>query len=246
MSQPFSAKSTASQSSSSGWLGHSACEPKFSEVFTKPVPKKFSQARLTQTRAVKGCWPFTSQRAKPRRLLGSPAGRGGSAAGSFRSTFAPGLSYSPRSSTKASLGWASSFITMTSRMPGRVFLVFSKPASWASAARFGCSGLSVNALAITLRSSAVRAAGSLRISARSSAACGVSFKLMRLEGSPVVLRRKRPTLWLARVSQRKEMVRVAPAGTVVGVRMKRPFRGTRFSASLPAIAQPAPVLARAG
>ena len=45
----------ASQSSSSGWLGHSPCAPKSSTVLTRPVPKNICQERLTATRAVSGC-----------------------------------------------------------------------------------------------------------------------------------------------------------------------------------------------
>ena len=84
------ANSTANQSSSSGCMGHSACEPKFSEVFTIPKPNKRSQVRLTQTLAVKGCSPETSQRARPRRLTGSPSGKGGKTAGRLRPTFSVG------------------------------------------------------------------------------------------------------------------------------------------------------------
>ncbi len=53
-SQPSSRNWTASQSSSSGWLGGSPCEPKSSAVLTMPVPKTWSQNRLTATRAVSG------------------------------------------------------------------------------------------------------------------------------------------------------------------------------------------------
>ncbi len=98
------ANSTANQSSSSGCMGHSAWEPKFSEVFTIPNPNKRSQVRLTHTRAVKGCSPETSQRANPRRLTGSPSGKGGKTAGRARPTFSVGWSYSPRLRMKASLG----------------------------------------------------------------------------------------------------------------------------------------------
>src|SRR5437762_3502360 len=70
-------KSAASQSSSSGWLGSSPCEPKSSTVLTSPEPKYICQKRLTDTRAVKGFEGSTSHRAKPSRSLFTPSGRGG-------------------------------------------------------------------------------------------------------------------------------------------------------------------------
>src|SRR3974377_2352355 len=50
-SQPSSRNWTASQSSSSGWLGGSPWLPKSSAVFTNPVPKHCCQKRVTATRA---------------------------------------------------------------------------------------------------------------------------------------------------------------------------------------------------
>ena len=58
MLQPDWMNRFASQSSSSGWLGMAPCVPKSSAVFTRPVPKKFCQKRLTVTRAVNGFYPF--------------------------------------------------------------------------------------------------------------------------------------------------------------------------------------------
>ena len=66
--------SVASQSSSSGCEGGSPWRPKFSVVFTSPVPKCCCQSRFTATRAVSGLSGETSQRARPRRLRGR-AGR---------------------------------------------------------------------------------------------------------------------------------------------------------------------------
>ena len=74
-SQPSSRNWTASQSSSSGWLGGSPCEPKSSAVLTSPVPKTWSQNRLTATRAVKGWFGATSHCARPSRLSGAPGRR---------------------------------------------------------------------------------------------------------------------------------------------------------------------------
>src|SRR5436305_2097958 len=83
-SQPSSRNCTASQSSSSGWLGGSPWAPKSSAVFTKPVPKNCCQNRFTATRAVSGCSGLTSQRARPRRLGAASAGSGGRKAGVAR------------------------------------------------------------------------------------------------------------------------------------------------------------------
>ena len=46
--------SAASQSSSSGWLGHSPCEPKSFSTLERPVPKNCCHSRLTKTLAVSG------------------------------------------------------------------------------------------------------------------------------------------------------------------------------------------------
>ena len=85
-SQPSSRNCTASQSSSSGWLGGSPCEPKSSAVLTMPVPKTWSQNRLTATRAVSGWFGAVSQRASPSRFSGAPGGSGGKNAGVARPT----------------------------------------------------------------------------------------------------------------------------------------------------------------
>src|SRR5258708_6342489 len=74
---PTPMKSVASQSSSSGWEGHSPLVPKSSAVFTRRVPKNCCQKWLTVTRAVRGCFGSTSQRAKLRRLVTSLGGKGG-------------------------------------------------------------------------------------------------------------------------------------------------------------------------
>ena len=73
-SQPLSMKSTASQSSSSGWLGYWPWAPKSAGVATMPVPKKICQRRLTATRAVSGWSRIVIHLARPRRLAGG-AGR---------------------------------------------------------------------------------------------------------------------------------------------------------------------------
>ena len=83
-SQPSSRNCTASQSSSSGWLGGSPCEPKSSAVLTMPVPKNCCQNRLTATRAVSGCFGAISHWARPRRFIGAPGGSGGRNAGVAR------------------------------------------------------------------------------------------------------------------------------------------------------------------
>src|SRR5262245_40535366 len=72
-------KTLASQSRSSGCVGQSPCEPKFSADFTKPLPKYICQYRFTVTRAVRGWSSCTSHRAKSRRVSAVPAGAGGGA-----------------------------------------------------------------------------------------------------------------------------------------------------------------------
>ena len=243
MSHLRSTNSTASQSSSSGLLGHSACEPKFSEVFTRPIPKKRSQARLTQTRAVRGCWPLTSQRAKPRRLLGSPAGIGGRARKSARSTFGPILSYSPRRSTNASRGLGSSFITIT--VMGALLAVSKAvfaAATLAVAAKRGCSALSAKSFSSDLLSALVSWSTGLAMSRRAASAAGSVFSERSLGSWPERFRRKRPMLWLATASCRITTTSLAPVGMVVGEMVKIALRGTRFSARFPPIAQPALLL----
>ena len=74
MDQPFSMNSTASQSSSSGWLGGSPWMPKSSGVRTMLRPKSSAHQRLTVTRAVSGFSRATSQRASVSRL-GGPSGK---------------------------------------------------------------------------------------------------------------------------------------------------------------------------
>jgi len=44
----------------------------------------FSKQIDTVTRAVNGCCPFTSHRAKPNRSIGAPSGKGGREAGTAR------------------------------------------------------------------------------------------------------------------------------------------------------------------
>ena len=60
--------SEASQSSNSGWLGHSPCEPKSFSTLERPVPKNCCHIRLAKTLAVSGFSGDTSQLAKSRRL----------------------------------------------------------------------------------------------------------------------------------------------------------------------------------
>ena len=66
---------TASQSSSSGWLGSSPCVPKSSSVSTSPMPKSCAQKRLTATRAVSGLSGRHSQRATPSRSVAASCGQ---------------------------------------------------------------------------------------------------------------------------------------------------------------------------
>ena len=85
MSQPLSRKSTASQSSSSGWLGHSPWAPKSAVVRTMPVPKNICQRRFTATRAVSGFSgiddPLGEAEAIGRRAGGQRRQHGGRAGG---------------------------------------------------------------------------------------------------------------------------------------------------------------------
>ncbi len=74
---PPDTNSVASQSSSSGCIGRSPCDPKSSLVSTMPWPKICSQYRFTVTRAVSGFSSLTSQRARPRRFVGAFSGSGG-------------------------------------------------------------------------------------------------------------------------------------------------------------------------
>ena len=85
MSQPLSMKSTASQSSSSGWVGYSPWAPKSAGVRTRPAPKSICQRRFTATRAVSGCSRMVIQLARPRRIgAAQPAGGGGQDGGRAR------------------------------------------------------------------------------------------------------------------------------------------------------------------
>ncbi len=96
MSQPLSRNSTASQSSSSGWLGGSPVTPKSPVVRTIPVPNTCCQNRLTVTRAVSGFSGRSSHSASPSRLCGISGVIGGSAFGVSAPTLSRRLSYSPR------------------------------------------------------------------------------------------------------------------------------------------------------
>ena len=130
--EPASMNSAASQSSSSGWLGYSAWLPRFSLVFTRPVPKNRSHIRFTHTRAVSGLSRATIHFASDSRSAFVPSGNRGRNAGSAASTLSPRLSYSPRLSTKASRG-VPSFITMAlgseSRNESTLFLAVSRATS---------------------------------------------------------------------------------------------------------------------
>ena len=88
-SQPSSRNRTASQSRSSGWLGGSPCAPKSSAVLTIPVPKTWSQKRLTATRAVRGWLGAISHWARPNRLAGAPEEAVAKRPARARSTFSP-------------------------------------------------------------------------------------------------------------------------------------------------------------
>ena len=109
------AKSAASQFSSSGWLGHSPCEPKSFTVFTRPVPNIIAQKRFTATRAVSGCCGEASHCARSRRvrrLVEVVAGLGRNA-GNAASTLSPFLSYAPRTLMNVSRGFSISAMTIT-------------------------------------------------------------------------------------------------------------------------------------
>ena len=64
--------SAASQSSNSGCVGHSPCDPMSSSTLVMPMPKNWRHSRLTKTRAVSGfCW-LTSQLARSSRVARCP------------------------------------------------------------------------------------------------------------------------------------------------------------------------------
>ena len=80
---PVRTNSVASQSSSSGLLGCSPCDPKSSEVLTMPVPKYSCQKWFTATRAVSGLLGSTIHFARPSRFIGAPGAMGGRKAGTW-------------------------------------------------------------------------------------------------------------------------------------------------------------------
>ena len=65
--QPRCTNSVESQSRSSGCVGFSPCQPKSSDVLTRPRPNNSCHMRLIATRAVRGLSGDTSQRASARR-----------------------------------------------------------------------------------------------------------------------------------------------------------------------------------
>ena len=67
MLQPESMSSTASQSSSAGWVGGLPLRPKSNTVGTSGVPKCRIQMWLTATRAVSGLSRSAIQRARASR-----------------------------------------------------------------------------------------------------------------------------------------------------------------------------------
>ena len=71
-SQPLSRNSTASQSSSSGWTGHSPWAPRSSTRLLMPVPKSCFQSRFTNTRAVSGFSGEVSHLARSSRVSRLP------------------------------------------------------------------------------------------------------------------------------------------------------------------------------
>ena len=232
--------SAASQSSNSGWLGNSACEPKFSVVFTSPTPKNRSQARFTQTRAVSGLPGSTIHRASPRRLSGWPAGRDGKTAGRPAVTASPRLSYWPRTRMNASRGLSSSFITMALGIePRRSASVFFAAATADSAARTGLSTLARKNFSSSVRCSGERFAGSVaRIVAKAAGNAEPSSDTV-LAASDVRDKRKRPMPCWPIDSCRNRTVRVAFAGAASGVSSRNiARRGRRFVGSLPSTAQP--------
>ena len=64
--------SAASQSSSSGCVGHSPCEPRSSSIFEMPCRRTARHTRLTKTRAVSGFAGETSQFARSSRVARRP------------------------------------------------------------------------------------------------------------------------------------------------------------------------------
>src|SRR5215471_21788787 len=93
MSQPVRTNSVASQSSSSGWLGGSPCEPKSSAVLTIPVPKYCCQYWFTATRAGSGLDGSRIHFANPKRFGGMSRDIGGRKDGTPEVTLSPLLSY---------------------------------------------------------------------------------------------------------------------------------------------------------
>ena len=102
---PDSRNSTASQSSSFGFVGGSPVMPNSPAVGTRPCPKTCAQKRLTLTRAVSGWSGWVSHRASPRRLAGAPSGSGGRTAGTAAGTLSPSWSYWPRMRMCAKGSW---------------------------------------------------------------------------------------------------------------------------------------------
>ena len=83
----------ASQSSSSGWLGHSPCEPKFSAVLTRPMPKELLPEAVDRDAGGERIAGSTIHCARPSRLIGAPLGSGGRTRGQAGVTLSPCLSY---------------------------------------------------------------------------------------------------------------------------------------------------------
>ena len=128
--------STASQSSSLGWLGGSPCVPKSSLVSTRPMPKTCSQKRFTSTRAVSGLFVSTSQRAKASRFVPLFGGKGFSTAGTPGDTRSPFVRKLPRTSMCVSRGFASSSSTIEVGIESLNFFSTARAAASASRGAF--------------------------------------------------------------------------------------------------------------
>ena len=99
-SQPLSRSSAASQSSSSGCVGHSPCAPRSSTVRERPWPNASFKSRFARTRAVSGF----SRRGEPAREVEARRGRVRRCRGAAGSAGRRGATTSPESSCQLPRG----------------------------------------------------------------------------------------------------------------------------------------------
>ncbi len=103
-SQPSSRNWTASQSSSSGWLGGSPWTPKSSAVLTMPGAEDLKPEAVDGHAGGQRMVGRDQPLGQPQAVAGASGGSGGRNAGTARPTFSPCWSYSPRLSMNAGLG----------------------------------------------------------------------------------------------------------------------------------------------